>query len=231
MFGIIYKIKNIITDKEYIGQTTKTLNKRIKEHEYNTIKGGKCYIHNSMRKYGFNEFKFSILCECDSRNDLDEKEIFFIKEYNTLFPHGYNLTNGGKGSSGYHPSKETRLKIGKGNKGKTVPLKIRKQISISSKGKIRTKEHCKNISKGLTGKKQSEEHRKNNSKGQMGKKLTQSTKQKIRNTLRKYSDETISSIIELRENNLTWNKISILLNIPEGTVNGLVKRYNKEKSI
>ena len=113
-----------------------------------------------------------------------------------------------------------------------VPFKVRKQISLSTKGKIRSKEHCENISKGLTGKIQTEEHRRNNSKGQTGKKLSESTKQKIGVFHQKYSDEIILDILELRKKNLTWNKISILLNIPEGTVNGLVKRLSQiEKSI
>jgi len=232
MFGIIYKIKNIFTGKKYIGQTVKTLDSRKKEHKTNVIKGTGHYIHNSMRKHGFDNFERSILCECNTREDLDEKEVYFIKELGTLTPNGYNLTLGGKGSSGYHPTEETKKKIGIGNRGKFVPFKVRKQISLSTKGKIRSKEHCENISKGLTGKIQTEEHRRNNSKGQTGKKLSESTKQKIGVFHQKYSDEIILDILELRKKNLTWNKISILLNIPEGTVNGLVKRLSQiEKSI
>lgn len=43
---------------------------------------------------------------------MDEKEKFYIKEYNTKAPNGYNLTDGGEGSLGYHPSKETNQKRG-----------------------------------------------------------------------------------------------------------------------
>jgi group I intron endonuclease len=49
-----------------------------------------------MQKYGLDNFDFEILEEC-LISQLDEKEKFYIKEYNSFFE-GYNLTLGGDGS-------------------------------------------------------------------------------------------------------------------------------------
>lgn len=47
-----------------------------------------------MRHYGFNNFDFEILEEC-KRSDLNEREKYYIRELNTLYPNGYNRTPGG----------------------------------------------------------------------------------------------------------------------------------------
>ena len=44
-------------------------------------------------------FKFEIIEEC-SIEELNEKEQYYIKYYNSLVPNGYNLTLGGSNSSG-----------------------------------------------------------------------------------------------------------------------------------
>lgn len=105
---IIYKITNIINDKIYIGQTTGKFLNRIKAH----IKGGKnTYISRAIEKYGKENFKFKILEECETKEELNEMEFHYIKQFNTLRPNGYNLTLGGEGNYGWLPNKETRKKI------------------------------------------------------------------------------------------------------------------------
>lgn len=41
-------------------------------------------------------------------NELNDKEIYYIKKYNTLFPNGYNVSSGG--SNGAHPNKIKHIK-------------------------------------------------------------------------------------------------------------------------
>lgn len=97
MIGI-YKITNIQTNKAYIGQAI-NLNRRWTDHkarayyqdsgEYNSP------LHQSIRKYGLENFTFEILEECTT-DIIDEREIYWIKELNTLSPNGYNILIGGQ---------------------------------------------------------------------------------------------------------------------------------------
>ena len=52
---IIYKITNNITKKVYIGKTTRDLDTRFYEHSINRS-GCKSAIHDSMKKYGVENF-------------------------------------------------------------------------------------------------------------------------------------------------------------------------------
>lgn len=99
MIGI-YKFTNKITGDSYIGQSV-DIRKRYIQHKnrYDTF-GGKTearentYFHEMLRHYGFHNFEFEVLEECN-RDQLNEKEVYYIRAYNTLYPHGYNLTRGG----------------------------------------------------------------------------------------------------------------------------------------
>lgn len=92
---IIYKLTNEINGKIYVGQTTRTLEERFNAHKYcNTS-----YIGKAIHKYGAKNFKKEILAECDTIEELDELEIYFIAKLNSKAPNGYNLTDGGE----YHP--------------------------------------------------------------------------------------------------------------------------------
>lgn len=99
--GYIYLITNQINNKQYVGQTTQTIEKRWQEHIYSAINNcDDFYIHRAMRKYGINNFNIKQLIQCNDDN-LDEQEIFFIQKYQTyyLYNRGYNLTRGGKGTT------------------------------------------------------------------------------------------------------------------------------------
>ena len=59
------------------------------------MNGDKSYFDRALKKYGEDNFELTIL-ENDIPNDkLDEREIYYIKKYNT-FNNGYNCTLGGK---------------------------------------------------------------------------------------------------------------------------------------
>jgi hypothetical protein len=110
VIGHIYIITNIITNKKYVGQTVshrKNKNKyrpfgfegRFKDHISealcNTKKKQCNYLNNSIREYGKEAFKVELITEC-RKDELDKIEEKYIKELNTLYPNGYNLTTGGK---------------------------------------------------------------------------------------------------------------------------------------
>jgi group I intron endonuclease len=122
--GYIYKIKNIVNNKQYVGCTITSLKKRFEEHAWRCLKTDiNTKFCNSVKKYGIENFKIDLIEECDVKN-IYERETFFIKEYNT-YNIGLNSTHGGEGCLGYRHSKEIREKIsknlkdGRSHKGKT----------------------------------------------------------------------------------------------------------------
>lgn len=98
MIGI-YKIENLVNHKCYIGQAV-DINKRWRRHrETYTDTTSREYeypIYRAMRKYGIENFSFEIVEEC-LREELNEKERFYIEKYDTFFG-GYNQTLGGDGA-------------------------------------------------------------------------------------------------------------------------------------
>lgn len=50
-------------------------------------------LSRAFRKYGIENFSFEILEEC-SKEDLDDKEVYYISKYDSYF-NGYNQTTGG----------------------------------------------------------------------------------------------------------------------------------------
>lgn len=140
----IYSITNKINNKQYIGQTIHSPEKRFDNH----CKSKNTYIGNSIRKYGKENFILKIIEECNSINELNERELLWIIELKTLFPNGYNLRPGGNNSK---PTEESKLKMSKASEckkhSKETKLKIGKIASISLKGKKKSQEHCLNIGK------------------------------------------------------------------------------------
>lgn len=92
MIGI-YKIENKINQNVYIGQSN-NIEMRWKQHKIN-IKNGSQTIYKAIRKYGIENFDFSILEECPLEK-LDEREKYWIEYYNS-YEKGYNENLGGQG--------------------------------------------------------------------------------------------------------------------------------------
>lgn len=86
----IYKITNKINGHSYIGQSI-DIYQRWHSHKYADCKPS--VIHSAIIKYGLENFNFEILEKCP-RESLNEREIYWIKFYNT-YENGYNLTIGG----------------------------------------------------------------------------------------------------------------------------------------
>lgn len=95
--GYIYKITNLINKKIYIGQTRRPIQRRW--HEHLTTKDN-CPIHIAIQKYGIDNFKIEIIEECQDNSILDEREIYYIKKYDSYNSKiGYNATKGGNNNS------------------------------------------------------------------------------------------------------------------------------------
>ena len=119
---IIYLIENLINHKIYIGQTICLLKTRIYAHhrdmkatELGRLKSN--YLYNAMNKYGFNNFKFSVIDTANTIKQLCKLEKYYIKKYNSI-KSGYNLVKGGRGNWGWKVPEDTKLKISNSNKGR-----------------------------------------------------------------------------------------------------------------
>jgi group I intron endonuclease len=124
----VYIIKSLINGKVYIGFTKHTLKHRLSTHFRNSKKNSMVNnkFANAILKHGINNFIIELLFECDNKDDSLNKEIFYIKEYDSI-KNGYNSSKGGEvgGVSGKHAdfkgeknpfygkkhSEETKLKI------------------------------------------------------------------------------------------------------------------------
>lgn len=91
----IYKISNTINNKLYIGQTKQTLQKRFIGHKTKSLNGSKSIIHSAMRLYEFKNFNIELIYECASLEEINNKEIYYIKHFNSISPNGYNILEGG----------------------------------------------------------------------------------------------------------------------------------------
>jgi len=137
---LIYKATNIINKKVYIGQTTKPLQRRISSHK-SAYKRFNFRFYQAIKKYGFENFLFEQIDEASSLSELNEKEIYWIKYYNSYdYNNGYNSTLGGNFS--YEPSIETRKKISNSLKNGYQSGKIKPTIyhpTEDEKQKLRDK--------------------------------------------------------------------------------------------
>lgn len=104
---------NLINSKIYIGQTINTLEYRKNQHfrEARSKRRNTVYFHNALNKYGYDNFIFEEIDCADTQEELDEKERYWIKYYDSNNKNkGYNLDSGGQ--SGGVKSEETKRKIG-----------------------------------------------------------------------------------------------------------------------
>ena len=85
---LVYQIKNKISGKSYVGQFS--------GKSFETYFGSGKLIKSAIKKYGLENFFKTILEECSSKDELNQREVYWIKELQTI-KNGYNLTEGGTG--------------------------------------------------------------------------------------------------------------------------------------
>lgn len=110
-YMIIYKVTHINSGFVYIGQTTKTMSTRWSQHVSDSKKPERSKnikFLNALAKYGASAFIIEQIDSCSSIDELNVKEQFWIRYYNSLSPNGYNLNTGGLNRT---VSEETRKKF------------------------------------------------------------------------------------------------------------------------
>ena len=143
MIGYIYLIIDLTNWKKYVGQ-----------HHYHIENldpnyHGSGTIISKIYKKRPETLKEVYLKTCYTQEELDEWEKYFIFLYDTLWPNGYNLQEGGNGGV---PCEETRKKISETLKGKQFSEETRRKLSDANKGKKHTEEARKKISDAKKGK-------------------------------------------------------------------------------
>src|ERR1017187_5171132 len=107
VYGIIYKITNIINQKVYFGQTMVNLSKRWSQHK-SLAKSNKrkTHLYNAIRSYGIEKFTCEEVAKFYTKEELDKVEIELIQQYKSFDRNfGYNLALGG--NNGGKRTKET----------------------------------------------------------------------------------------------------------------------------
>ncbi|PGA05603.1 NUMOD1 domain-containing DNA-binding protein [Bacillus mycoides] len=115
MRNVIYKATNMVNGKVYIGLTMQLFSERKKEHRKDSKKKDNPF-YRAIRKYGWTSFEWEIIDKADTREELNEKEKYWIANYDSYSSkRGYNATRGG---DSFEFTDETKLKmaIAKGSK-------------------------------------------------------------------------------------------------------------------
>lgn len=117
----VYCHTNKINGKRYFGITSQDINERWKNgfgYQNQVV------FWRAINKYTWDGFSHEIVVENLTENEAKQKEIELIALYKTNCSrytnpaYGYNMTDGGNGSTGRITSEETRQKIGNALKGK-----------------------------------------------------------------------------------------------------------------
>src|SRR5271157_725397 len=134
---IVYLVTNKVNGKQYVGQTGKSLRRRVQGHK---SKGN--LLTRAIVKYGESFFVSEVLHEAKTQEELNFCEIFYIELLRTKVPMGYNLTDGGEGPIGHKHSLSTCAKI-----------------SLALRKRVRKPETYRKVSRALHGRKVTSEER------------------------------------------------------------------------
>lgn len=197
----IYITTNLLNSKQYVGyHSTKNLD--------DGYLGSGVALHLAIKKYGKENFKREIIKFLNDNKTHLLLEEYYINEFNSLTPNGYNISPAGGLGLKNSLSDEMKKKISASCKGRSAWNKGKvgvyskeslKKMSESQKGNKLDDNVKEKISKKLKGrsvwnkgKKLTEEHKNNISNGEKGRVQSKETKEKIKkgNIGLKTSNET-----------------------------------------
>lgn len=194
VYGVIYKITNMINGKCYIGQTVVGFDRRYSGGLENTHNE---HLKKSIQKYGIENFEIIKMFDVAfSKVELDIKETMYIDFFDSINPNkGYNKSTGGANPL---PSEESKLKRSKTLMGHKVSDKTKQKLSEKAKlrigennsfyGKQHSDETKQKISDANKGRKWSEESKIQMSKNRKGRKSPMDGKHHSEETKRKISE-------------------------------------------
>jgi group I intron endonuclease len=242
--GCIYRIINKIDGKSYVGQYCKdNPRQRFTNHKSRARKEDASeYLYRAIRKYGVENFDFTLICICDNK-ELNDLEIKYIKEFNTFGQNGYNMTTGGQGvrdfkhspetierlrisSTGKFPDEETRKRISEGLMGHGCSEETREKMRKASTGVIKKPETIEKLRLASTGRVVSKETGEKLSMALKGKSKSAEHIDKIKAIKRKLSQEDVKYIRE-NPDNLTGVELAEKYNSSRASISRIInnKRY------
>lgn len=165
-YGFIYLTIDLKNGKGYVGQH-KISNQKTLDPQY--IGTGKI-IKYILKGNGNDKSRFhrQILCFCESREELDDKEKEYIVYFDAIESENfYNFAKGGEGGDTFSNKSDEEKEL------------IRKKQSEIKKGKKKSEETRKKMSIAQKGIKMSEEAKKKSSISHKGNKNSKETRKKI----------------------------------------------------
>lgn len=189
IFGFIYLLVNVLNGKIYVGKTEipRTIEDRWKEHlkegkklkrlreRYPEEKINGTHLNNALVKYGESVWNLKLIDIAYNKNDLNEKERYWIKKNDSINPKvGYNMREGGEG----------------GKLRPEIIERIRKSCSKKSTELWLDQEYRKNVVEGI--------HRSRQEDPTIVERIRESTKKAYEDPLlrQKISDAVIKSFRE-----------------------------------
>ena len=195
---VIYLLTDTTNGKQYVGQTQRRLRERILEHKKDDL-----YVDRAIRKHGWENFTVEILDECETIDELNEREQYRIAELGTREPNGYNLADGGMGKPGHKCSEKTKALLAALHTGKKHTPESIAKMSKATTEQMKDPAVRAHLAEINRGKKASDETRKKMSKTRQGRKHTEESKKKISETNkgRGLSEEARRKLSESRRQN------------------------------
>lgn len=201
-YGVVYEIRCTETGFRYIGQTTMSIRTRWQGHVKASLT---CdwELSKAIRQFGSTNFVIRVVCECNSKEELDRQERAYIRDLNTVWPHGYNMTNGGEG-----PCEVTRKLISQRTREAMADPKLREHLSKCAK----TRDHTKAIAAMINawrGRKHTDASRakmKRTHSEEDRKKISLATKGKVKSPEHR---EKIRQSLKGRKKNMTQQKVDL----------------------
>ena len=181
--------------KRYIGKTCQTLKQRQGSTEFISYKV--CpVLWRAIQKYGVENIQQEILFENYMPDDYASRlEMLCIALFKTNCnryrnpQYGYNVTDGGEGSSGCSPSEETREKIRIAHIGKKASEETKKRMSKSQR-----KRRINSENNPFYGKHHSEETKEKLRKASTGRHHTEEAKEKISKRISGYNNYQATAV-------------------------------------
>ncbi|AUR86047.1 nuclease associated modular domain 3 protein [Vibrio phage 1.081.O._10N.286.52.C2] len=173
MYYIVYKTTNKTNGKIYIGAH------KTEDLEDGYIGSGKL-LKRAINKYGVDSFECEILEQCDSSDEMYEREAVYVDREFVENSMTYNLKLGGEGGfdhlnrSGIPHTDESKAKISKTLSGRAVSDKIREKYADNYWVKRGEERYAAAVEHGIKIGKQDK---------------TESQKQKISESLKRHYEE------------------------------------------
>lgn len=200
-YGYVYITTNKISGKIYIGQ----------KHSHKFVEsylGSGHILHDSIKRYGNDNFETHIISFHDSADELDEAEKYWIKKYNSQNREiGYNISEGGIWGKCEYTKEEKE----------TLSKKLSK--SIRNFYKTETEEHKKERLAKLKGK-------------GLGRKVSKEAKEKMSKAAKNRECCNKGKIVVFKNNNIKYinkNEIEYYKSIGYKSGNPKIIESNKNR--